>query len=119
MTDRPLFGIQLHPDHTTWDALREAGLLVDRLGYDLLMTWDHFVPLRGDGTGPNFEGWQLLPTWGALTQRARIGMLVTGNTYRHPAKGPECRECKRTYMRGYMREVRAEAAGRRRRRRSA
>ena len=34
--------------------MREYGLLVDRLGYDSLMTWDHFVPLVGDATGPNF-----------------------------------------------------------------
>ena len=45
--------------------------------------------------------------------------MTRDNTYHHPAKGPECRECKRTYMRRYMRQVRAEAAGRRRRRRSA
>jgi hypothetical protein len=43
--------------------------------------------------------------------------MTPDNTYRHPAKGPECRECKRAYMRGYMREVRAEAARRQKRRR--
>lgn len=32
------------------------------------------------------------------------------NTYDHPSKGPECRECKRAYMRDYMRAARAAAA---------
>jgi hypothetical protein len=33
--------------------------------------------------------------------------MTSANTYEHPSKGPECRECKRDYMRDYMREVRA------------
>jgi hypothetical protein len=43
--------------------------------------------------------------------------MTPDNTYHHPAKGPECRECKRAYMRVYMRIVRAAAAARQRRRR--
>ena len=49
------------------------------------MTWDHFVPLIGDATGPNLEGWQILAAWAAITRNAKIAMLVSGNTYRHPA----------------------------------
>jgi hypothetical protein len=36
--------------------------------------------------------------------------MTRDNTYEHPSKGAECRECKRTYMRAYMREVRQSAA---------
>jgi hypothetical protein len=35
--------------------------------------------------------------------------MTAANTYDHPTKGPECRTCKRDYMREYMRQHRAEA----------
>jgi alkanesulfonate monooxygenase SsuD/methylene tetrahydromethanopterin reductase-like flavin-dependent oxidoreductase (luciferase family) len=79
------FGLQLHPQYTTWDEMRDAALLAEQCGWDVLMTWDHFVPLMGDVTGPNLEGWQVLAAFGAITKKPRIGMLVSGNTYRHPA----------------------------------
>jgi alkanesulfonate monooxygenase SsuD/methylene tetrahydromethanopterin reductase-like flavin-dependent oxidoreductase (luciferase family) len=71
--------------HTDWPALLEAGLRVDRLGYDTLWTWDHLYPILGDSLGANFEGWLTITAWATRTEHVRIGLLVGANPYREPS----------------------------------
>ena len=78
-------GINLWPQNTTWQHLRDHALLADRLGFDSLWVWDHFYSINGDLHRPNLEGWQLQAAYAAITQRVRIGCLVSGVTHRHPA----------------------------------
>jgi F420-dependent oxidoreductase-like protein len=48
-------------------------------------TFDHFYPIFSDPTGPCLEGWITLTALAQATTRLRLGVLVTGNVYRHPA----------------------------------
>ena len=48
-------------------------------------TFDHFYPIVGDRPGPCLEGWTMLTALAQATTRLRLGTLVTGIHYRHPA----------------------------------
>jgi F420-dependent oxidoreductase-like protein len=52
--------------------------------YESGWTFDHFYPIFSDSTGPCLEGWITLTALAQATSRLRVGVLVTGNVYRHP-----------------------------------
>lgn len=81
---RPLrFGI-CTDQNMTWEKTLERWQLFERLGFDSAWDCDHYIqPSRPDG--PYLEAWTLLAALAARTRRIRIGVLVSSNTFRHPA----------------------------------
>ena len=63
----------------------ELALHVERTGWDGIWYADHFMPSFGDLSQPWSEAWTTIAALAAAVPRLRLGPLVTGNTYRHPA----------------------------------
>ncbi len=83
-----------HPDYATW---RQAVLHAEEIGVDVIFGYDHFhapfiesivdakpVLSQVQPDVNNFEGWTALASWGEITTRAELGLLVSGMGYRNP-----------------------------------
>src|SRR5581483_7601794 len=84
---KPLrFGIktaQLHVSHRrlldVWQAVDAIPTFEHAWLNDRLLAW------RDNPAGPCLEGWTLLAALAAQTQRLRVGIMATANTFRNPA----------------------------------
>jgi F420-dependent oxidoreductase-like protein len=80
------FAFKTAPQDTTWDAMLDVWRAADDIElFESGWTFDHFYPIFGDSTGPCLEGWITLTALAQATRRVRLGTLVTGIHYRHPA----------------------------------
>ncbi len=77
--------MQTPQQHTTWPEILSLWQEIDTLGYDTAWVFDHFLPIFSDPTGTCLEAWTALSALAMATKRVRLGVMVTGNTYRWPA----------------------------------
>jgi F420-dependent oxidoreductase-like protein len=72
----------------SWPELRTLARHTDAAGWHAVYLPDHFMPHDPSGApldGPVAECWTTLSALATQTSRVRLGSLVLGNTYRHPA----------------------------------
>jgi F420-dependent oxidoreductase-like protein len=80
------FAFKTSPQDTTWTDMLAVWQAADDIDfYESGWTFDHFYPIFSDSRGPCLEGWITLTALAQATRRLRVGVLVTGNVYRHPA----------------------------------
>src|SRR5256886_4981474 len=79
------FGLDVAQQRMPWNELVSRVQLAEELGFDGAWGFDHLQPMYGEGPGETFEGMTTLAALSGVTSRIRLGLLVTGVTYRHPS----------------------------------
>ncbi len=69
----------------TWDDWVALARSCDRGGFDALFRSDHYNGLMGDETRDATDAWATLSALAAVTERVRLGTLVSPATFRHPS----------------------------------
>ena len=80
------FGLHIGQQNIEMDELRRLWTWADTAGFDWVDVWDHFYEAPPvDGNGACFEATTCMAAIACETQNVRIGVLVLGMNYRHPA----------------------------------
>jgi alkanesulfonate monooxygenase SsuD/methylene tetrahydromethanopterin reductase-like flavin-dependent oxidoreductase (luciferase family) len=79
------FGLDVAQHRVSWQENASRVKFAEQLGFDGVWGFDHFQPMYGEGPGECFEAMTTLAAWSGITERVRLGVLVAGMTYRHPA----------------------------------
>lgn len=82
----PSYAVKTPPQHGTWREFLELWQAVDQVElFESAWTMDHFYPLAPPVEGPILESWTMLAALAQATTRLRLGAMVNGMHFRHPA----------------------------------
>jgi F420-dependent oxidoreductase-like protein len=79
------FGLFMCQVNKSWRQVLDEFRMAEELGFDHAWLCDHLLNTEGPPDDPIHEAWMLLAALAASTSRIRLGVLVSNNTFRHPA----------------------------------
>ncbi len=82
----PRFAIKTPTQHVAWRDILEVWREADQIDlFESAWVFDHLYPIVGDPHGTCLEGWVTLTALARETSRLRLGTMVNGMHFRHPA----------------------------------
>jgi F420-dependent oxidoreductase-like protein len=72
-------------EDVTWDQWVALALACEQHGLEGLFRSDHYVSVTGREERGSLDAWTTLAALGAVTERIRLGTLVSPVTFRHPS----------------------------------
>src|SRR5918999_3587146 len=72
-------------EDVTWEQWVALALACEEHGYDALFRSDHYLSFGHPKEWGNLDAWATLSALGAVTERIRLGTLVSPVTFRHPS----------------------------------
>lgn len=80
------YAVKTPPQHGAWSDFLAVWKAADDMEvFESAWTMDHFYPLTPPIDGPHLESWAVLAAMAQATSRLRLGCMVNGMHYRHPA----------------------------------
>jgi F420-dependent oxidoreductase-like protein len=80
------YAIKTPPQHGPWADFLDVWRAADEMDvFESAWTMDHFYPLTPPMDGAILESWTMLAALAQATKRLRLGSMVNGMHFRHPA----------------------------------
>jgi F420-dependent oxidoreductase-like protein len=74
-----------HKPEKEFTVIRSVALECERLGYDSIWLYDHFITYPEATTDSCFESWITLSALASITKKLGLGTIVTCNSFRYPS----------------------------------